>query len=389
VRVTTRSHLPNAEEVIWLVLRGVQNEQHDFTRNEIMPRSISKPNHPDRTDDDGGNMRLLGHLIRLTPLWIVFTGVMYGGQNVNARIPVVLSTDVGNEIDDQWAITYLLLQPRFDVLGVMSAHAPTITAPAGHTSYRILVDVVENRLGMSTHPPLIEGGSLPLQNAKTPRPSPAVTFLIETSRRFSKNNRLTVLMIGAGTDVASAILTDPTIVERIGVIQMGFTDEQDGNEFNVANDVHAVQAILESNVPLVVGPGKVCRASLSLNFDQAREMLAKRGAIGAWLWEEYQAWYFRVVKPLRVNDFSKPWVIWDDITLAYVLGMTTQHTLPRPKLRDDMTFEQVKSDQTVIWITDVDEQRMWADFLRLMDEYQRTHAVGNRAMDNRLTFMMP
>ena len=334
-------------------------------------------------------MGLLRHLTRLALLSVISTGLVYGAQNPDARIPVVLSTDVGNEIDDQWTITYLLLQRRFDVLGVMSAHAPTITAPAGQTSYRILVDVVENRLGMRTHPPLIEGGSMPMENARAPRSSPAVNFLIETSRRFSKDNRLTVLMIGAGTDVASAILTDPTIVERVRVIQMGFNDEQGGSEFNVANDVHAVQAILDSNVPLVVGPGKACRASLSLTFDQARQMLAKRGAIGAWLWEEYQAWYFRYVKPLRVNDFSKPWVIWDNITLAYVLGMTTQDTLPRPRLRDDMTFEKVKTDQTVTWITDVDEQRMWADFLSLVDEYQRTHAVGSRAMNHRLTFMLP
>ena len=320
-------------------------------------------------------MRLLRPLIRLTILFIIFTGSVYGAQNADARIPVVLSTDVGNEIDDQWAITYLLLQPRFEVLGVMSAHAPSLTAPAGHTSYRILVDVVENRLGMSTHPPLVEGGSLPLDNAKTPRPSPAVTFLIETSRRFSKDNRLTVLMIGAATDVASAILTDPTIVERVRVIQMGFNDEQGGNEFNIANDVHAVQAILDSKVPLVIGPGKVCRASLSLTFEQARALIATHGAIGGWLWEEYQAYYYRSVKPLRVNDFSKPWIIWDDITLAYVLGMTEQHSLPRPRLRDDMTFEQVKSDQTVTWITDIDEERMWSDFLRLVDDYQRTHAI--------------
>jgi inosine-uridine nucleoside N-ribohydrolase len=263
-----------------------------------------------------------------------------------------------------------------DVLGVMSAHAPSLPAPAGHVSYRILVEVVEKRLGMNKHPPLIEGGSLPLENAKTPRPSPAVTFLLETSRRFSKENRLTVLMIGAATDVASAILTDPTIVDRIRVIQMGFHDEQGGDEFNIANDVQAVQAILDSKVPLVIGPGKICRASLSLTFDQAREMLAKRGAIGAWLWDEYQAYYYRSVKPLRVNDFSKPWVIWDNITLAYVLGMTTQHALPRPRMRDNMTFEQVKTDQTVTWITDVDEQTMWAEFLKLVDEYQRTHAVG-------------
>jgi purine nucleosidase len=317
-------------------------------------------------------MRLFRFLIRLALVSIVFNGTIHGTQTADARMPVVLSTDVGNEIDDQWTITYLLLQRRFNVLGVMSAHAPTITAPAGHTSYRILVDVVEKRLGMSKHPPLIEGGSLPLENAKAPRSSPAVKFLIETSRRFSKDNRLTVLMIGAATDVASAILTDPTIVDRIRVIQMGFNDEQGGDEFNVANDVHAVQAILDSNVPLVVGPGKVCRANLSLTFDQAREMLAKRGAIGAWLWEEYQAWYFRYVKPLRVNDFSKPWVIWDNITLAYMLGMTTQHTMPRPRMRDNMTFEQAKTDRTITWITDVDEQRMWTEFLGLVDEYQRT-----------------
>jgi len=300
-------------------------------------------------------------------------------QAGDSGIPVVLSTDVGNEIDDQWTVTYLLLQPRLKVLGVMSAHAPSLPAPAGHVSYRILVDVVEKRLGMKRHPPLIEGGSEPLENAKTPRSSPAVKFLIETSRRFSKENRLTVLMIGAGTDVASAILTDPTTVDRIRVIQMGFHDEQGGDEFNIANDVHAVQAILDSNVPLVIGPGKVCRASLSLTFDQAREMLAKRGAIGAWLWEEFQAYYYRSVKPLRVNDFSKPWVIWDNITLAYVLGMTTQHTLPRPMMRDDMTFESVKTDRTITWITDVDEQRMWADFLRLVDEYQKSGVRGKKS----------
>jgi purine nucleosidase len=334
-------------------------------------------------------MRKLRLLIRLALLFIISTEVIYGAQNVDARIPVVLSTDVGNEIDDQWAITYLLIQPRFEVLGVMSTHAPSITAPAGQTSYRILVDVVENRLGMNTHPPLVEGGSLPLENAKTPRPSPAVSFLIETSKRFSKDNRLTVLMIGAGTDVASAILTDPTIVGRVRVIQMGFNDEQGGDEFNIANDVHAVQAILDSNVPLVIGPGKVCRESLSLTFDQAREMLARRGAIGGWLWEEYQAYYYRSVKPLRVNDFSRPWIIWDDITLAYLLGMTEQQTQSRPRMRDDMTFEQVKTDQTVTWIRDVDEVRMWADFLRLVDQYQRTHAIGSRMMYNRLTFMMP
>lgn len=320
---------------------------------------------------------------------VVVSAVTSLGAGLNPRVPVVLSTDVGNEIDDQWAVVYLLLQPKFEVLGVMSAHAPTIAAPAGRTSYRILVDVVENRMGMRKHPPLIEGGSEPLATPVAGRRSPAVDFLMKTSRQFSKERRLTVLIIGAATDVASAILLDPSIVDRIRVVQMGFTNEQGGDEFNIANDVHAVQAILNSNVPLVIGPGDVCRASLSLKFEEARKMLEQRGAIGSWLWEEYQAWYFRVVKPLRVNDFSRSWVIWDNIALAYVLGLTTQHNSSRPRLRDDMKFENVPTDREVTWITDVDEARLWSDFLNLVDEYQRKHPVRKQVNGNRLTFGMP
>ena len=329
-------------------------------------------------------------MLQLASVFVVLCSVAtLSGVEASPRVPVVLSTDVGNEIDDQWAIVYLLLQPKFEVLGVMSAHAPTIAAPAGRTSYRILVDVVENRMGMRRHPPLVEGGSEPLETSVTGRRSPAVDFLIRTSLKFSKERRLTVLVIGAATDVASAILLDPSIVDRIRIVQMGFANEQGGDEFNIANDVHAVQAILDSNVPLVIGPGDVCRASLSLKFEEARRMLEHRGAIGAWLWEEYQAWYFRVVKPLRVNDFSRSWVIWDDITLAYVLGITTQHNSARPRLRNDMKFENVRTDQEVTWITDVDEDRLWSDFLRLVDEYQRTHPVRKRVNGNRLTFGMP
>jgi len=305
-----------------------------------------------------------------------------------ARIPVILSTDVGNEIDDQWAVAYLLLQPRFKVLGVMSAHAPSITAPAGKTSHRILVDVVENRLGMRTHPPLIEGGSEPLANEKRPIDSPAVQFLIRESKAFSRDNRLTVLVIGAATDIASAILTDPGIVDRIRVVEMGFYDEHGGEEFNIANDVYAAQVIMDSAVPLAIGPGKVCRENLALTLQQAKDILTPHGPIGAWLLEEFEAWYFRNVKPIRVNDFSKSWPIWDNITLAYVLGMTSQHDLPRPRMKHDMSFEPVSTDRTVTWITDVDERRMWSDFFTLVDEYQQKHKLKKQPY-GRLTFGMP
>ncbi len=317
---------------------------------------------------------------RTVSLWLAAT--VFGiASNASAKTPVLLSTDVGNEIDDQWAITYLLTNPDFDVLGITSALAPSLPDPSAHASYRILVDVVEQRLGMRVHPPLLEGSSVPLKDTKTPQPSDAVTFMLQASRSYSKDNRLTVLNIGAATDLASAILQDPAIVDRIRVVAMGFTDlsSNGGKEFNVENDPRAWQVILQSSVPVVIGAGNVCRANLSLSFQSAAALLSGHGSIGKWLWNEYEAWYFRNVKPLRVNDFSKTWVIWDIITMCYLEGMTEQKEVPRPVLGDDLSFEPGKNAGQITWITKVDSARLWADFIERMDVYQRTHAVGTEA----------
>ena len=291
-------------------------------------------------------------------------------------IPVVLSTDVGNEVDDQWAISYLMTDPNFNVLGLMSAHGPTLRPPAAHTAYLKLLEVVERRLAMTTHPPLLEGSSLPLESIAKPRPSAASNFLIETSKKFSSESRLTVLAIGAVTDVATAILMDPGIVNRIRIIDMGFKQwPEGGDEYNLANDVAAMQVILTSNVPLVVGSGVVCRATLSLSLKEAEALTAQVGPVGAWLWEEFQDWYYRFVKPLRKEDYSRPWVIWDIIVLAYLQDMTHTTVYPRPVLRDDMSFEHPGTTQTITWITDVDSKTLWADFVKRLNTYQQARAA--------------
>ncbi len=296
-----------------------------------------------------------------------------------ARTSVILSTDVGNEIDDQWAIVYMLVNPQYDVLGIISAHAPSLPDPSAEYTYRVLVDLVENHLNMASHPPLFEGANFPLADSKTPRLNAGVDFIVRASKKFSKTHRLTVLTIGAATDVASAILDDPSIVDRIRVVAMAFKSWPTGGpEFNVANDVTAWQVILNSSVPVVIGCGDTCRANLALTFAGAKSLISQHGPVGEWLWQEYQVWYYRFVKPLRKDDFSNPWFIWDTITLAYVEGMTTQQSYPRPVLENDMKFNHVRTQRTITWITSVDSARMWADFVNKLDAYERTHAVSTR-----------
>ena len=63
--------------------------------------------------------------------------------------------------------------------------------------------------------------------------------------------------------------------------------------------------------------------------------------------------------------------------MAYTLNMTSQEVYPRPALRDDGNLEYPPTDQTITWITSIDESRLWADFVAKLAIYQRTHAVGS------------
>ena len=291
--------------------------------------------------------------------------------------PVILSTDVGNEIDDQWAIVWLLTDPAFDVRGITSAHAPSLPDPSAHASFRILRTVVEQRLGLAVHPPLLEGASLPLASLTAPQPSAAATFIVEQSHGFTPEHPLTILTIGAATDVASALLLDPTLAGRIRVVAMAFRSlaPAGANEYNEQNDPRAWQVLLNSPVPITVGTGEVCERTLALHFEEARDLLANHGPVAAWLWSEYQDWYFRIVKPLRVNDFSKPWIIWDIITLAYLRGLATATPQPRPTLDSNMTFRPGTPGATINNITAADTARIWQEFLTHLDRFQQTHRI--------------
>jgi inosine-uridine nucleoside N-ribohydrolase len=308
-------------------------------------------------------------------------------------IPVILSSDIGNEIDDQWAIAYLFTNPAFHVVGAISAQAPSLPDPSAHASYLLLCDEVENRLGLRVHAPLIEGASTPLKDLNTPQPSKGSQFLITASRGFNADHRLTVVVIGAATDVASAMLQDPTLVNRIRIVAMAFgnSSSDGGNEYNVQNDPRAWEILLNSNVPITIGAGDTCRKYLALDYEQAKQLLAGHGPTAAWLWAEYRAWYYRMVKPLRVDDFSKPWFIWDIITLADLRGFATESEGPRPELRDDLSLVAPTNPrvgaQGISWITSVDSKRLWADFTANLDEFQRTHAIdGNKNQNSDESF---
>ena len=55
------------------------------------------------------------------------------------------------------------------------------------------------------------------------------------------------------------------------------------------------------------------------------------------------------------------WPIWDEVTTAYLLGLAKAETRPRPRLRDDLSFDLDNPRGTIDWITTIDEGKLWSD----------------------------
>jgi CubicO group peptidase (beta-lactamase class C family)/inosine-uridine nucleoside N-ribohydrolase len=291
------------------------------------------------------------------------------GALAAAPAPVLLSTDLGNEIDDQYLLLHLLASPRVTVVGIAAAQAPTDALPEGTTSSAALLHhIVGERLQLAAPPRIVQGAHTRLPDRHTPRPSDAAGFILDASRGFGPQRRLTVLVTGAATDVASALLLDPTLAQRIRVVAMGFRSwDAGGTEFNIENDPDAWRVLLASDVPLVVGDGDTTQRDLSVSRAEVAALVRGSGAIAPWLLRDYDHWYDTLVSKLDFTkraDGTRAWPLWDHVVLAELLGLATVEQRPRPRLGLDLKLIPGNDGRQVGWVTQIDRAALFADFAR-------------------------
>ena len=280
-----------------------------------------------------------------------------------ASRPLILTTDCGADMDDQWAIAHLVTSPEFDVRAIVTTHIGKnkgLAAPAAESSSRCAREVIEH-VPARQKPVVMPGSSVQLK-MRAPLPNAGVDRILSESRNFGPDHRLTVLVIGAATDTASALMTEPKLADRIEIVAMGFRSWDSGDEFNIQNDPIAWQVILDSRVPVTVGDGTVTKRDLALTSAGAHQILDPTGAAGQYLAGLLDRWFLEHGEvTAQVTGDARVWPVWDEVTVAYLLGMTKQETRPRPKLRDDLSFDHSGRDGTVQWVTSIDGARLWSD----------------------------
>lgn len=223
-------------------------------------------------------------------------GITAKRRSVLERVPVLLDTDIGSDIDDAVALAYLLKQPRCELLG--------ITTVTGEPDKRAMLCDAVCRAGGREDVPIHVGTSDPLlvkprQVAATQaealtadwphrtftRDNTAVAFLRETIR--SRPGEITLLPIGPLTNIALLFALDPEIpallkqVVLMGGRYLGRSAQGSVLEWNILCDPHAAARVFAAPVPALTAVGldvtEPCRmdaADCRLRFTRAGGALA-------------------------------------------------------------------------------------------------------------------
>ena len=165
--------------------------------------------------------------------------------------------------------------------------------------------------------PVYRGSTLPLRDEYTPVESEAAQKIVEMSQNYSEEKPLYIVAIGAITNVASAILLDPSIINRIVVVWLGANAHHypNNSEFNLNGDVAAARAVMKSKVPFVSLPCVGVVSAFTTSEPELRHWLSGKSTLCDYLVEN-------TVSAAEKYAKGRPWtrVIWDVCAVGWLVG---------------------------------------------------------------------
>jgi inosine-uridine nucleoside N-ribohydrolase len=196
---------------------------------------------------------------------------------------VIIDADTANEVDDLFAITRALLEPSWDVLALNA------------TQWQSSQWAVPNSMEASYRLNLVLLGYLQKQNIKVCRGSTNRMFdwgdkaqhseaayeIIKRAHQMPDGEKLPVITLGALTNVASAILIDPTIKPKIVVYWLGssynFEKQKPKHlDFNSVMDIQAVDILTTSEVEIHIIPNNTASKMKVKRADAVQQLTGKQ-----------------------------------------------------------------------------------------------------------------
>ena len=260
-------------------------------------------------------------------------------------IPVIIDTDIGDDVDDALALALAVSSSEIELVGVTTVFqcaeprarlAAHLLAAFGRQDVPVHAGTDRPLLGQ-LRPDWVPNQLAVLEGTAAPAPAAdhAVDFLV---REGMRREGLVVLPIGAMTNVALALAMEPRLVSRVRILAMAGAWDRAGAEWNVRCDPEAVAAVLASGARVdFVGLDVTTRVTLPQ--PELRRLLEARdpagralaGFLGAWQrgWGKNPDFAPVLHDPLAVAAVFRPDLLrWEeahvavDLTATHVRGQT-------------------------------------------------------------------
>ncbi len=281
------------------------------------------------------------------------------------QLRVIIDTDFANELDDLYAVALAIATPeRFKIEGFIATHFNN-SCPGPKSiqkSYDLLSEFLE--IAGASGKYTIKKSADPISYYGYPSEGEGVDFIIERAHASTENDPLWVVGLGAATNLASAILKDPTIIPKVRYVfhsRSEYSWPERSKQFNVMGDIHAARTLLAKNVPLVwfdTGTNIRCSVDYDKNFIGTLE------PVGAYLHN------YRMNHPWKeCQTDSKGFYDLGDIVWMIAPEIGTSEIIPAPTMDQFMFFDHTKTVGQMLRVYDIDNAATWDIFHKNLKRY--------------------
>jgi inosine-uridine nucleoside N-ribohydrolase len=222
-------------------------------------------------------------------------------RSARKPIPVILATDIGDDIDDTWALGFLLRCPELDLKLVLGEY--------GKSQYRAkLIAKFLQTVGRSDVPvglgadadPRGEGAqagwirNYDLNSYPGPLHRDGAQALIDTINQSP--DPVTVICIAPMPNLAAALARDPQIARRArfvgmcGSLRVGYNGSKTVSaEWNVKADANACQAVFAAPWEKTITPLDTC-GLVNLDGQRYRRLCDSKDPVAMTVIENYRLW---------------------------------------------------------------------------------------------------
>lgn len=263
------------------------------------------------------------------------------------KVRLIINTDCANEADDQFALAHAIMTPKFEIQGIVANHFERRPDQDKGKSMQLSYDEIKKVLTIMDKEdiPIYKGGTTYLNNQKDPVISEGAKFIVEEAL---KDNPLPLYVINLGslTDMASAYLIEPKIIDKVTAIWIGGGEWPDGGfEFNLMQDIHAANALFQSGMSFWQIPKNVYK-KLRVTLAELQTRVAPYGELGKYLFEQMVEFNDKNADNIGFPE-GESWVLGDQPAVSVLLEYH-EHSYdwkPAPLITQEMSYIHKLNDK--------------------------------------------